>query len=182
LFKPFLFFQLHLISKVNIIPYLWINLSHIIKHKTMKKLILSSLASIAVLVACSTNAVAQKKEKDKVLANKIYTVEFTDKGAKKPKPVSDEISFKTEKLNSKFMTTENKIPAGPYTVSVDSTASPVGITFQSESKNGDGEELKWEGTVTDEAIEGTAVISKKGKVKKEYSFSGTLKAKPGKKQ
>ena len=148
----------------------------------MKKFILPCVVLTIVLLSFITNANAQKKEKDKVLANKVYTIEFTDKGAKKPKPIADEISFKSEKLNSKFMTTENKLPAGPYTVSVDSSASPKTITFQSESKNADGEELKWDGTITDEAIEGTAVVTnKKGKTVHDYSFTGTLKAKPGKK-
>ena len=80
------------------------------------------------------------------------------------------------------MMAENKLPAGPYTVTVDSSASPKTITFQSESKNGDDEVLKWDGTITDEAIEGTAIITnKKGKTVHDYSFTGTLKAKPGKK-
>lgn len=124
-----------------------------------------------------------KKEKDKVLVNKVFTVDFNETSAKKPgKPVSDEISFKGEKLNSKFMTTENKFPASVYTVSVDSSASPKTITFSSEGKNPDGNEIKWDGTVTDDAIEGTAVITtKKGKTI-EYSFSGTMKEKPGKKK
>ena len=148
----------------------------------MKKLILSSVVLTIVLFSFITNANAQKKEKDKVLVNKIFTIEFTDKGAKKPKPIADEISFKGEKLNSKFMMAENNLTAGPYTVTVDSSASPKTITFQSESKNGDDEVLKWDGTITDEAIEGTAIITnKKGKTVHDYSFTGTLKAKPGKK-
>jgi hypothetical protein len=65
---------------------------------------------------------------------------------------------------------------------VDSSASPKTITFQSLGKNPDEEEIKWDGTITDDAVEGTVVITKKGKTKKEYSFSGTLKEKPGKKK
>lgn len=137
---------------------------------------------IGILAAVSINLFAQKKEKDKVLANKIYTIELTETGGKKAgKPVSDEISFKGDKLNSKFMASENKFPASAYTVSVDSASNPKTITFQSDSKNPDGEELKLNGTITDDAIEGTAVVSKKGKTKKEYSFSGDLKAKQQKK-
>jgi archaellum component FlaF (FlaF/FlaG flagellin family) len=149
----------------------------------MKKLILPSFVVAIAFFAVNTKVFAQKKEKDKVLANKIYTIELTETGGKKhAKPESDEISFKGEKLNSKFMTSEYKIPAAPYTVSVDSSATPKTITFQSESKGQDGEELKWDGTITDEAIEGTAVISKKGKTKKDYSFTGSLKGKPSKKK
>ncbi len=137
---------------------------------------------IAALTFASVAAFAQKKEKDKVLANKTYTIEFTDKNAKKPKPVADEISFKSEKLTSKFMTTEYKFTPCPYNVSVDSTVSPKVITFDAESKNQGGDMVKWQGTITGESVEGTAVITnKKGKTANEYSFTGELKAKPGKK-
>lgn len=132
------------------------------------------------LAAASTNLFAQKKEKDKILVNKTYTVDFTETGAKKPKPVPDEIMFKGDKINSKYMLKEHQFPASSYTVSVDSASDTKVITFQSEGKN-PNEDIKWEGTVTDEAIEGNAVISKKGKMKKEYSFTGNLKVKPGKK-
>lgn len=149
----------------------------------MKTTILSLSVLTIAFFAVRENAFAQKKEKDKFLVNKIYTVDLTETGGKKtPKPESDEITFKNDKLNSKFMSAENKFSAAAYTVTVDSTASPKTITFQSLGKNPDGEELKWDGTVTDDNIEGTAVISKKGKTKKEYSFTGTLKEKPGKKK
>jgi hypothetical protein len=129
-----------------------------------------------------TGAMAQKKEKDKVLVNKTYTVEITENNVKKAKTEADEISFKGEKLSSKFMTAQNKIPAAAYTVSVDSTSDPKTITFSSEGKNPDGDIVKWDGTVTGEDIEGTAVITnKKGKTIHDYSFTGALKAKPGKK-
>lgn len=135
-----------------------------------------------ILSFLSINALAQKKEKDKILANKTYTVDITENNVKKAKTVADEISFKSEKLNSKFMMTENKIQAAPYVVSVDSSSTPPVITFSSEGKNPDGDIVKWDGTVTGEDIEGTAVITnKKGKTVADYSFTGTLKAKPGKK-
>ena len=95
---------------------------------------------------------------------------------------NDEISFKSEKLNSKFMTAQNHFPAAAYTVTVDSSATPATISFVSEGKSSDGEDIKWEGTVTGDDIEGTATISKKGKTKKEYSYTGSVKAKPGAKK
>jgi len=144
---------------------------------------------LAAVVFAGLNSFAQKKEaapkkeKDKVLVNKVFTVDFTETNAKKAgKPTSDEVSFKGDKLNSKFMTTENKFPASAYTVSVDSSSSTKTITFSSDGKNPDGETIKWDGTITDGAIEGTAVITtKKGKTI-EYSFSGNLKEKPSKKK
>jgi len=133
----------------------------------MKKTILSLSALTIAIFAVSANVFAQKKTKDKVLASKIYTVEMIETTAKKAgKTEGDEISFKNEKLNSKFMTAQNHFPAAAYTVSVDSSSNPATITFSSEGKNPDGEEIKWEGTVTDNDIEGRIVISKNGETKK----------------
>ena len=148
----------------------------------MKATILSLPALTAVVFSFNANAFAQKKAKDKVLAYKTFTVEMTETTAKKAgKTETDEISFKSEKLNSKLMISQNHFPAATYTVSVDSSSGNKDISFQSDGKSPDGEEIKWEGTVTDKDIEGTAVISKKGKTKKEYSFTGSLKEKPEKK-
>ena len=147
----------------------------------MKTTILTFAVLAAAFFSVQTNVIAQKKEKDKFLANKAYTIDLMETGAKKPKAESDEVTFKGDKLNSKFMSTEYKFSGAAYTVTVDSSSGSKEFTFSCLSKNPDGEELKWDGTITDDAVEGTAVISKKGKTKKEYSFSGTLKAKPGKK-
>jgi hypothetical protein len=149
----------------------------------MKTTILSLAVLMIAFFTVHTDAIAQKKEKDKFLANKVYTIDLTETGGKKtPKPESDEISFKGDKMNSKYMSTEYKFAAAAYTVTVDSSSASKEITFSCLGKNPDGEEIKWDGTITDDAIEGTAVISKKGKTKKEYTFSGTQKEKPGKKK
>ena len=120
-----------------------------------------------------------KKEKDKVLANKVYVIELTDQtGKKSAPPVPDEITFRANKVSSKIMLVENQFPAAEYTVSVDSSSAEKVITFEANSINPTSEEeLKWEGTVTGEEIEGTAQWIKKGKVKGYYYFTGTLKAK-----
>ena len=146
----------------------------------MKKIFLVP-AVLAAIMAFSTQTFAQKKEKDKVLANKTYTVEITETSAKKPKTVNDEISFKSEKLNSKFMASEHHFQPGPYVVAVDSTSDPKTISFVSEAKNPDSATIKWEGTSADETIEGTATITTKKGKETQYSFTGSLKAKPGKK-
>ena len=146
-----------------------------------KILLLASLAFACSNSFAQKKEVAPKKEKDKILVNKVFTVDFTETSAKKPKTEKDEISFKGEKLGSKFMTTEHQFPASPYSATVDSSSSSKDITFQAAGKNPDKEEIKWDGTVSGDAIEGTAVITtKKGKTI-EYSFTGDLKAKPGKK-
>lgn len=140
-----------------------------------------------VLIACcflllQANGFAQKKpatKKDMLLAGKTFTVELVEKDAKKKdKSQADEISFKGDKINSKFMIAELKMPASPYTATVDSAIGDGTIAFTSECKNSDGDILTWEGTtIPDGTIEGIAKLSKKGKIKKEYSFTGTLKQK-----
>ena len=141
---------------------------------------LFSLSVLTIAFFVSTAAFAQKKEatpkkqKDKILVNRTYAVDFSETGSKKPVNEPDEMSFKSGKLNSKFMLTKHKFAPGEYTiVSVDSTEKYVEISFSSESKNGDGETLKLDGNVTDDAIEGTAVITgRNGKTVTEYTFSG----------
>ena len=51
------------------------------------------------------------------------------------------------------------------------------FNFTAESVNGDKEKLAWTGSVTGEDIEGTIILSKKEKVKKQWTFSGTQKSK-----
>src|ERR1051326_1961689 len=75
----------------------------LVKQPATKNLLHMKTKILIFCLLVSSSLFAQKKEKDKVLVNKTYTVEFTETGAKKPKPVSDEISFKSNKLNSKFM-------------------------------------------------------------------------------
>jgi hypothetical protein len=161
-----------------------INDSSITKTKkggAMKNLITKKIFIITCLVLFCTYSFAQKnapKKHDKVLDGKVYTIELTVQGGKKtPKPIADEISFKMDKFKSKAMAEESEFAASPYTVTIDSTATPMGISFEAETKNPDDEMLRWVGTITDQNIEGTATLSKKGKTKKEYAFTGAMKEK-----
>lgn len=149
----------------------------------MKTTCFSWVILTASMFVFSFQANAQKKEKDKVLVNKIYTVELTETNVKKPKPIADEISFKGEKMSSKFFSSEFGFPSSPYTVTVDSSTTPHVVTFEATGKNSGSEELKVTGTVTGESIEGDATVTnKKGKSKGEFHFIGNLKEKPGKKK
>ncbi|OFY87746.1 MAG: hypothetical protein A3F72_02580 [Bacteroidetes bacterium RIFCSPLOWO2_12_FULL_35_15] len=143
--------------------------------------------SICVFFTLSNCAYAQKKDapekkapSDKLLAGKVFTIELTSQGGKKAAaPESDELTFKSDKFTSKLMKTDNKFIPSPYTATIDSsnTASIV-INFETEMKNPDEELIKWSGKITGEDIEGTAVwTNKKGKTKKEYNFTGTIKGK-----
>ncbi len=120
---------------------------------------------------------AQKK-KDKELDNKTFITELLPQGGKKtPKPIADELNFKSDKMKSKAMVEEYTFTPAPYTVTIDTSNSEKVISFDCEAANKDDETIHWVGTVKGETIEGTATVSKKGKVKKEYTFTGTLKGK-----
>lgn len=149
----------------------------------MKTTILTLSTFVMVSLAVSFSASAQKKVKDKVLAGKVFVVELTETTNKKVgKMVTEELSFKSEKINSKTIASL-KFPASLYVIlEVDSSSTPPSVLFSSEGKSQEGEDIKWEGTVTGPDIEGTAVISRKGKTKKEFAFTGSQKVKGGAKK
>lgn len=145
--------------------------------------------TVVAFLAFSAFSFAQKVKvvKDKLLDKKAYEIEINEDGAKKPKPIKDEMTFTGQKIKSKFMDEKYMLNSGVYTVEVD-TAYVEGETegsqvmektfnFTAESVNGDKEKLAWTGSVTGEDIEGTIVLSKKDKVKKQWTFSGTQKTK-----
>ena len=138
-----------------------------------------ALAIIALTTfSTQTFAQANKAPKDKVMDKKVYTIDLIIQGKKNPKAVPDEIGFMNNKLKSKAMGEFGFSSPVAYTVTTDSSGTDVTITIEAEGKNSDEESLKWTGTITGEAIEGTTVITtKKGKVKKEFTYSGTLKVK-----
>lgn len=135
------------------------------------------IIATSALFLFSSGVFAQKKKKDTELNGKIFTIELNEENGKKTKPISDEISFKSDKFFSKAMDEKNDFGASNYGVSVDSSSGEKIINFEAESTNKSEESLNWKGTVNNDEIEGKAVWSKKGKIKKEYSFSGSLKVK-----
>ncbi len=150
----------------------------------MKTTILSLATLVIALFSIHTSSYAQKKEKkpkDQLLGGKTYTVEITETTNKKVGKISkDEISFKSEKFNSKVLTSEIHFPPTPYTASMeaDSTAGTKEITFSCEGTNADGEDVKVNGTISDDSsIAGSVVVSKKGKTKREFDITGGQKIK-----
>ena len=139
------------------------------------KSISTFLVIVVLILSPSGNVYAQKKEK--LLGEKQFDVEMTEQVKKKDNaPVKDQILFRGDKLSSGFMMNKFVFTASTYTASVDSTSGTPIITFVSDSKNADGDKLKWNGTVTAETIEGTAVITdKKGKTKADFAFKGQMK-------
>ena len=143
------------------------------------KLILLSIATFV-----SFHSFGQKKEKDKILAKKVFNVTIQGTGKKGKENKDDKVTFMNGNISSPFITAEEKFNPFPYTVTVDSSSAPIiTISFTADGKNPEENTIKWEGSVTDDTIEGKAVIfSKKGKVLHEYLFTGTLKEKPGTKK
>jgi len=148
------------------------------KNKTMRTILIAAIC-LLLFAFCLAQQPAPAKEKDKLLAGKTFKVEYIETGAKKKeKPLSDELSFKANKMTSKLMYSAKKFPASPYTVSVDSTRENGAVEFICESINPDSEALTWEAiTMPNGTLEGTVKKFKKGRMIKEYIFTGTLKTK-----
>ena len=138
---------------------------------------------IVLLVLCSSGVFAQKRPpKDKLLDKKTFWTTVTLKAKKKMVSFEDEMSFRSGKMGSRILQTEDGFVKGDYVVT--ETLEMDGdlvIKFQGINKNSKGMSLKWEGTVFGGSIEGKAFVSKKGKIKKEYFFVGELKVR-GKKR
>ena len=150
------------------------------KSENRKNILWLLSPALLCFLMLSGSAYAQKKPApDKLLAGKIYTIELAAQGKKAGDPVADEITFKSDKFTSKVMKTDEKFAPSSYTAELDESdpANKV-ITFETEGKNPSDDLIKWTGTITGDDIEGAATwTNKKGKVKKEYSFTGTLKGK-----
>ena len=142
----------------------------------MRFILITLIASLAI------SASAQKKPKDKFLDKKVFWTTMTLKGKKKMITFEDEMSFRSGKMGSRRMQTDEGFIKGEYIVTetIDMDGELV-IKFQGINKNSKGLSLKWEGSVFGETVEGKAFVSKKGKLKKEYFFVGELKVR-GKKR
>jgi hypothetical protein len=109
-----------------------------------------------------------------------YEIKITVEAQAKPtKPLADDITFKNNKLKSKVLAEKYAFKAGEYTATIDeSNAEEVVTTFDAFMFGETPEDvLTWHGTVTGEDIEGSAIWTKKGKVKKSFAFVGILKKK-----
>jgi hypothetical protein len=141
----------------------------------MKKLLIT-IFSLLFIVSFS---LAQSKKKSGKLDRKTYTCDVTQDGKKKSNP--DELKFSGGVFQCKTLL-DDDFKASEYETTTDSSASPPVITFTCEAKNEKEDVYTWTGTVTGDDIQGTAtLVSKKGKTKKSFTYSGTLKGKKPKK-
>jgi hypothetical protein len=118
------------------------------------------------------------------LEGKTYKVTMTlnKKGGKTGPPENQEITFKSGKFQCKLVDNEMGAKAIPIEFSVDSMFEENGedlpyVEFEGEYVNKLDEMVKVTGTVDGYGIEGSVILSKKDKEKKNYSFVGSLKMK-----
>jgi len=132
------------------------------------------------LICVAGSSFAQKNKSEKPLDGLNFDVKITVEAQAKPtKPMEEILSFKSNKLKSKALAEKYKFKAGEYTATIDESnpEEPV-ITFDAAMFGETPEDvLTWHGTVTGEDIEGTAIWTKKGKVKKSFAFVGIQKKK-----
>lgn len=118
------------------------------------------------------------------LDGKTYSAEIIKEGKKKPLD-PDELKFTAGKFKSKIFGEMYgfKKQATYIVTSVDSSKAEEKVyTWTAESINDIKDVALWEGTITGEEMEGTAVITTaKGDKKLNYTYSGKLKKKPGQK-
>lgn len=118
------------------------------------------------------------------LEGKVYKVTLTlnKKGGKTGPPEQEEITFKSGKFQCKTVDKEMGAKAIPVEFTVDSSFEENGeelpyVEFEGEFVNKLDEMVKVTGTVDGYGIEGSVILSKKEKEKKNYSFVGSLKQK-----
>ena len=134
--------------------------------------------SVVVLTfILAVSAQAQKRPKDKLLDRAKFVVTMSDQSDKKKtqEPFEEELSFRNNRMSTKQMRTPDRgsFQMGDYAISkVQKIMDDAVYHFQAINRNQKGMSMKWEGKVMGGIIEGKATVSKKGKIKAEYSFSG----------
>lgn len=129
-----------------------------------------------------TTAQAQRRPKDKILDRKVFSVVMEHQTTKKKKltPFDEELAFRSNKLTAKHlrMADAGAFQPGEYVITEkEEILDEKSYRFQAINKNSKGMSLKWEGKIFGGQIEGKATVSKKGKVKQEFVFTGALKQK-----
>jgi hypothetical protein len=136
---------------------------------------------LALVLLTGMNAFAQKKnKKEKILDGIKYTVSVSEEvvGKKAPKPAEDELYFNDMKLKSDFFDDKYKFGKAGFTYTLDTTdVENRIINFNCEMENDSKDKLMWGGKIEEETIEGKIIWMKKDKVKKSFTFSGSLKKK-----
>ncbi|MCU0434547.1 MAG: hypothetical protein MUC87_13925 [Bacteroidia bacterium] len=116
------------------------------------------------------------------IEGKAYKVTMTEakKGGKSGKPEADVVSIKNGKFRSKLIGRDMGADAINIELTVDSVYKDEGeeviyVEFEGTATNKLDETVEVKGTIDGYGIEGSAEVSKKGKVKRHYDFVGSEK-------
>jgi hypothetical protein len=116
------------------------------------------------------------------IEGKAYKVTMTEskKGGKSGKPEQDVLGIKNGKLRSKLLGREMGADAISIELTVDSVYRDDGyeilyVEFEGTATNKLEETVEVKGTIDGYGIEGSAELSKKGKVKRHFDFVGSEK-------
>ena len=144
----------------------------------MKKLFSLSAAAGMLFIFCSVALVGDTE----TIEGKAYKVTMTEakKGGKSGKPEQDVVSIKNGKLRSKIIGRDMGADAISIELTVDSVYKDEGeevlyVEFEGSLTNKLDETVEVKGTIDGYGIEGSAEVSKKGKVKKHIDFVGSEK-------
>ncbi|MCW3085388.1 MAG: hypothetical protein JWP12_2754 [Bacteroidetes bacterium] len=147
-----------------------------------KKKLAGIAAGVLLVFTFSAFKAMNPDGKNKFLEGKKYEVQFYEmKTSGRGKAVPGSVVIKSGKIQCDLM--EDKMNLGPatYKVITDSTYteddSPMHMVVFEGTYTDEKFEYKWEATVTNYDIEGTAVQMKGGVEKKKYEFSGSEKTK-----
>lgn len=137
---------------------------------------------VLLLAIFALPSFAQRRPKDKLLDRITFVVIMDDQSDKNKKVESfeEELSFRNNRMSTRQMQTPDRgsFQMGDYAISkVEKIMDDAVYHFQAINRSPKGISLKWEGKVLGSRIEGKATVSKKGKIKEEYSFSGEKKEK-----
>lgn len=131
---------------------------------------------IACVFAINGHGQSKKPPKDRLLDKKTFYTEIQESGKKKAVWLEDEISFRSGKMGSKLLQFDYGFLKGEYIIveKMDIDGDLI-LRFEGINKNSKGQSLKWTGEVFGDAIKGNATLSKKGKIKRQFEFMGSLK-------
>jgi hypothetical protein len=137
---------------------------------------------MTLVLFVSTASWAQKVAKDRILDRKTFkvTLQVVDAKKKQESVIEEEFSFRSNKLSTLKLKSSDMggFMAGDYQIyeTVEMMDERL-YRFEAINKNAKDMSLKFVGSVFGDKIEGTATVSKNGKVKEQYTFTGTLKKK-----
>jgi hypothetical protein len=137
----------------------------------MKTFVISTIIFLTGIFYTSSQA------QSTILDGKTFHIKLTLVEGKKSAGLvwtEDELSFSKGNLNSKFMSKREQFPSAHCEIKVDSTSVEKTISFSASHKNRGVSDIKWEGKVTGNKVEGTAVWTNM-QGPRTYSFTGTLK-------